>query len=207
MFCHKSSTNIAINNCTTIDLFNSEDRYSPWNMTAPLCVHNLTTFGIANVWVQVLHSRDTSRPICDLSQIIATRQLNAFTVPSTHYVSNNCIYVRSHLFVVTDSIAIDLMTIRDWLFSQHRPPARRHQQSCHFFLLAVVIDCEQGWGQIRFIKYKYKYKYKNLDFSNTNTNTHILLNFDSNTNTNTSIQIQIPIRSNKYICRNCSDPK
>ena len=67
-------------------------------------------------------------------------------------------------------------------------------------------NIDQGWGQIRFIKYKYKYKYKNLDFSNTNTNTNILFNFHSNTNTNTSIQIQIQIRSTKYICRNCSDP-
>ena len=70
---------------------------------------------------------------------------------------------------------------------------------------------QQGWGQIRFIKYKYKYKYKNLDFSNTNTctNTNIFFNFDSNTNTNTntSIQIQIQIRSTKYICRNCSGSK
>ena len=67
----------------------------------------------------------------------------------------------------------------------------------------------QGWGQIRFIKFKYKYKYKNLDFSNTNTNTNIFFNFDSNTNTNTntSIQIQIQIRSTKYICRNCSVSK
>ena len=60
---------------------------------------------------------------------------------------------------------------------------------------------DQGWGQIRFIKYKYK----NLAFSNTNTNTSILLKFDSNTNTNTNtsiqIQIQIQICSTKYICQ------
>ena len=102
-----------------------------------------TTFGNAHARVRVLHSQGTSHPICDLSGITATRQLDAFPVPSTHYVSNNCIYVRSHLFAGTDSIAIDLMTMEEWLFSQHRPPAPCHQQTCHFFILAVVIagDC------------------------------------------------------------------
>ena len=71
-----------------------------------------------------------------------TRQLDV-TVPSTCYVSNNCIYLRTHLFAGTDSFAIDLMTMKDWSFSQHRPPDTRHQQSCRFFLLAVLIagDC------------------------------------------------------------------
>ena len=100
---------------------------------------NSTTIGITHASVRVLHSRGTGRPVCDLSRIIATRQLDAFTGQSTHYVSNNCIYVRSHLFAGTDSIATDLITMKDWLFSQHRPPAPLHQQSCHFFLLAVVI--------------------------------------------------------------------
>ena len=42
--------------------------------------------------------------------------LHALTVPSTHYVSNNCIYFQSYLLVGTSSIAIDIMTMKDWFF-------------------------------------------------------------------------------------------
>ena len=84
---------------------------------APLCVYIPTTFGIAYARVRLLHSRGSGSPICDLSRFIATRQLDAFTVLSTQYISNNCIYVRSHLFAGTNSIAVDLMTMKDWLFS------------------------------------------------------------------------------------------
>ena len=45
----------------------------------------------------VLHSRGTAHPICDQSRIIATRQLNALTVPWSHNVSNNSIYFHSYL--------------------------------------------------------------------------------------------------------------
>ena len=45
----------------------------------------------------VLHSRGTAHPICDPSRFIATRQLNALTVPWSHNVSNNCIYIYSYL--------------------------------------------------------------------------------------------------------------
>ena len=45
----------------------------------------------------VLHSRGTAHPICDPSRIIAIRQLNALTVPWSHNVSNNCIYIHSYL--------------------------------------------------------------------------------------------------------------
>ena len=45
----------------------------------------------------VLHSPGTAHPICDPSRIIATRQLNALTVPWSHNVSNNCIYTHSYL--------------------------------------------------------------------------------------------------------------
>ena len=123
-----------------IDLFNSEDRYAPWNTTAPLCLQPRPHLGSR---MRVSHSRGTGCPICNQSRIIATRQPDAFTVPLTHYVSNNCVYILSHVFAGTDSIAIDLMTMKDWLFSQHQPPASGHQQSCHFLLLAVVIagDC------------------------------------------------------------------
>ena len=59
-----------------------------------------------------------------------------------NYVSNNHIYVRSHLFVGTDSIAIDLMTMEDWLFSQHRPPGSATNNpaisSCWLLWLPVI---------------------------------------------------------------------
>ena len=45
----------------------------------------------------VLHSRGTAHSICDPSRIIATRQLDALTVPWSHGVSNNCIHIHSHL--------------------------------------------------------------------------------------------------------------
>ena len=45
----------------------------------------------------VLNSPGTAHPICDLSRIIATRQLNALTVPWSHNVSNNCIHIHSYL--------------------------------------------------------------------------------------------------------------
>ena len=45
----------------------------------------------------VLHWRGTAHPICDQSRIIATRQLNALTVPWNHTISNNCIYIHSYL--------------------------------------------------------------------------------------------------------------
>ena len=132
-FCHKPSINISID--ITIDLFTSEDQYCPWITTAPLCLQSQPHLGS---WL--LHSRGTIHLNCDLSRIIATRHLDAFTIPSTHCVSNNCIYFQSHLFAGTNSFAIDLMTMKEWFFSQHRPPAPRHQQSCYFFLLAVG-DC------------------------------------------------------------------
>ena len=45
----------------------------------------------------VLHSRDTTHQIFDPSRIIATRQLDALNVPWSHNISNNCIYIYSHL--------------------------------------------------------------------------------------------------------------
>ena len=114
------------------------------NSGAALCLQSQPHLG-SRMHVSGCYTREAAvgRPICDLSRIIATRQLDAFTVPSSHYVTNNCIYVRFHLFDGTNSIAIDSMTMKDWLFSQHQPPAPRHQQSCHFFLLAVMVavDC------------------------------------------------------------------
>ena len=54
------------------------------------------------------------RPEC---RSIVTRQLEALTVPSMHCVANNCIYFQSHLLAGTNSIAIDLMTMKDYFFS------------------------------------------------------------------------------------------
>ena len=144
MFCHKSSTNISIDNRNYIRFIQLAKPIFPVKHNgATLCLQSRPHLG-SPMCVSGCYTREAPvAPICDLSRIIATRQLDAFTVPSTHYVSNNCIYIRSHLFAGTDSFAIDLMTMKDWSFSQHRPPDPRHQQSCHFFLLAVVIagDC------------------------------------------------------------------
>ena len=70
-----------------------------------------TTFG--NAHARWLHSRGTAHQICDPSRIIAIRQLNALTVPWSHNVSNDCIYIHSHLLVGTNSIAINLITEKD----------------------------------------------------------------------------------------------
>ena len=116
----------------TIDLFSSEDRYSAWNTTASLCVYN-------------------PDHICDLAcecpdfTLARHRSLNLwpesnnrysnFTVPSSHHISNNRLYVQFHLFAGTDSIAIDLRTMEDWLFSLHRSPTILP------FLLVACCDC------------------------------------------------------------------
>ena len=85
------------------------------------------------------HSQGTGQPICDLSVWASfIRQLEALTVPPTHCFANNRIYFQSRLLAGTNSIAMDLMTMKDYFLSQHRPPAIPH-----FLLLAVVIagDC------------------------------------------------------------------
>ena len=56
--------------------------------------------GTRIIWARactVLYSRGTAHSICDPSRIIATRALNALTVPWSHYVSINCVYKQSHL--------------------------------------------------------------------------------------------------------------
>ena len=114
----------------TLDLFTSEGRYLPWITTAPVFTI-LTTLGIAHARVTLARHRSPNlRPGC---RIIASQQLDYLTVPSTPYVFNNCIYFLSNLLAGTNSIAIDLMTMKDY-FS---PTIR------HFFPLAVVIagDC------------------------------------------------------------------
>ena len=116
----------------TIDLFTSEDRYLPWITTAPVFTIP-TTLGIAHARVPLAKYRSPNlRPGC---RIIATHQLDSLPVPSTPYVFNICIYFQSNLLAGTNSIAIDLMTMKDYFFSA----STIH----HFFPLAVVIagDC------------------------------------------------------------------
>ena len=140
-FCRKSSINIAINNRYYNRFIHIGRPTFPVNRNgAALCLQS-RHLG-SRMCVAVLHSRGTSRRICDLSHIIPTWQLNAFIVPSIHYVSNNRIYFLPHLFAGTNSITIDLMTMKDWFVSQHRPLAPPHQQTCHFFLADVIAgDC------------------------------------------------------------------
>ena len=117
----------------TIDLFTSEDRYFPWITTAPLFIMP-TTFGIAHARVTLARYRSPNlRPEC---QIIATRQLDALTVPLTHYISNNFIHFQSHLLNGTNPIPIDLLTMKDYF------PSIGHQHSaissCWLLWLPVI---------------------------------------------------------------------
>ena len=122
----------------TIDLFTSEDRYFPWITMAPLFTIP-TIFGIAHAHVTLArHQSPNLRPEC---RIIATRKLDSLTVPSPHYVSNNCIYFQSHLLAGTASIAIDLMTMKDYFFSGHWPPALGLATSILPFFLVGFCDC------------------------------------------------------------------
>ena len=86
----------------------------------------------------VLHSRGTSHPICDPSRIIATRQLNALTVPWSHNVSNNCIYIHSYLlrWYKLNCNRFNHCE-RPIFFSRHRPPARGHQWRPPFLLVVI----------------------------------------------------------------------
>ena len=93
-FCCKSSMNMSIDN-----------RYCNRfiHIGRPIFSVNRSGASVYNpddIWERacaVLHSRGTAHPICEPSRIIATRQLSALTVPWSHYVSNNCIYIQSHL--------------------------------------------------------------------------------------------------------------
>ena len=59
---------------------------------ASLYIYRRDTIWDARMHLSVLHSRSTGHPICNLSQIIATR-----CSYSIHYVSNICIYFQSRL--------------------------------------------------------------------------------------------------------------
>ena len=93
-FCRKSSMNMSIDNRYC-------NRFS--HIGRPIFSVNGSGASVYNpddIWERtcaVLHSRGTAHPICDPSWIIATRQLNALTVLWSHYISNNCIYIQSHL--------------------------------------------------------------------------------------------------------------
>ena len=122
----------------TFDLFNPEDRYSPWNTTVSPYIYNPV-----NIWDRACacpnvtlarHRSLNLRPESD-NRYSTTRCFYCSVIPLPDYVSNNRIYVGSHLFAGTDSIAIDLMTMEDWLFSQHRTPTILP------FLLVGCCDC------------------------------------------------------------------
>ena len=118
-FCRKSSINVLIDNRYYNRFIHLRRQLFPMNHNgAPLCLQ-FRRFGVT----LSRHRSPNLRPEC---RIIGTRQLNALSVPSTHYVQNNCIYIQSHLLAGKNSIAIDLMAIKDFFFlffSQHRAPA------------------------------------------------------------------------------------
>ena len=112
-FCRKSSLNISIDirYCNRF-IHLDEPIFSVNHNGASLCLQSRPHLESC-MRMSMLHSWGTGHPICDLSRIIATRQLDALTVPSTHYVSNNCVYFQSYLLAGTNSIVIDLMTTKD----------------------------------------------------------------------------------------------
>ena len=116
----------------TIDLFNLEDQYSPWNNGAALCLQSRPHLGL-RMRVSGCYTREarvTQSATWVGSSLLDSPMLLLYFIVFTLTYLFDCIYVH-------------LMTMEDWLFSQHRPPAQRHQQSCHLFLLAVVTsgDC------------------------------------------------------------------
>ena len=126
--CHKSSTNISIDNRYYNRFIQLGRLIFPLKYNSAALITIPTTFGMAHARVTLARNRSPNlRPESDHRYSTA----RCFDCFANHYVSNNCFYVWSHVFAGTDSIAIDLMTMKDWLFSQHRPPAPRHQQSCH----------------------------------------------------------------------------
>ena len=79
-----------------INLFTWENQYLLW-ITAVTLFTIPTTVGNMHARTSVLHSQAVAFPICNPVGIIATRQLDALTIPWAHYASNNCIYFQSHL--------------------------------------------------------------------------------------------------------------
>ena len=117
-FCRNSSINISIDN-------RYDNRFTPRKtdiyreLQRRRCLQFRLHLGSR---MRVLHSRGTAHPICELGVgIIATQQLDSLTVPSTPYVFNNCIHFLSHLLAGTNSFAIDLMAMKDYIFSASAP--------------------------------------------------------------------------------------
>ena len=93
-----------------------------------------SVYNLYDIWecaCAVLHSRDTAHPICEPSRIIATRQLSALTVPWSHYISNNCIYVQSPLHHWYKLNCRRFNDRERLIFLWHQPPATVR----HFILL------------------------------------------------------------------------
>ena len=128
-FCRNLSFRSIID--IAIDLFTSEDWYLTWIPTAPLCLQARSYLGSR---MRVLHSRGTGHPICDLGvrSLLLNSSMLLLLFHEPLNVSNNCIYFYTHLLAGTNSIAIDLMTMKDYFFFQHRhrhpppPPPHHH---------------------------------------------------------------------------------
>ena len=137
-FCHKSSMNISIDNRYCNRFIHLWRPIFPMNHNGSSRCLQSRSHLVSHMRLSVLHSRSTGHPNCDWGRIVATQQLDSFTVPSTHYVSNNCIYFQSHLFAGTNSVAIDSITMKYWYFFL----CIAHQQSaisCCWLLWLPVI--------------------------------------------------------------------
>ena len=116
-----------------IDLFTSKDRYF-------LCHHSGgSVYNPDNVWERAFAYLYGSVTLAiPLSAKAATRigsslldnsMLLLFHEP--YYVFNNCIFNSPTCFAGTNSIAVDLINMKDRFFSQHPPQAIRHfSNSC-----------------------------------------------------------------------------
>ena len=133
-FCRKSSMNMSIDNryCNQFihigrPIFSvnrsSASVYNPDDISGRACA--------------VLHSRRTAHPICDPSRIIATWQLNALTVPWSHNVSNNCIYIHSYLlrWYKLNCNRFNHCERPIFFSASATSPGHQRQSGRHFFLL------------------------------------------------------------------------
>ena len=111
-YCRKSSINISSDNRYYNRFIHLGRPIFPVNHNGASVFTIPTTFGIAHAHATLARHRSPNlRPEC---WIIATPQLDALTVPSTHYISDNCTYFQLHLLAGTNSFAIDLMTMKDF---------------------------------------------------------------------------------------------
>ena len=111
-FCHKLSTNISIDNWYYNPFIQLGRPIFPVKHNgAALYLQSRPHLG-SRMGVSGCYTCEAL--VAQSATWVTTRQLDAFTVPSTHNISNNCIYLQSHLFASTDSIVIDLMTMENW---------------------------------------------------------------------------------------------